>query len=170
MSRESAVGSVIPGNRSTSLKRRQAEHGEAMTSPAITITPGRPIFEAAAIMTDRHVNRLPVVEDGRLVGIVSRADLVRAYVRSDGELEATIREDVILRTLWLDPTHFTVVVEDGVASISGQVERRSTAEMLEQAVGMVPGIVDVRAAVRWSMDDARVTPVANDPVFPYSPH
>jgi CBS domain-containing protein len=141
-----------------------------MTSPAVTITPGQPIHKAAAIMTSRHVNRLPVVEDGRLVGIVSRADLVRAYVRSDDELAQTIREDVIFRSLWLDPVLFTISVADGVVSITGHVERRSTAEMIEHAIRMVPGVVDVRAAVGWSMDDANLKPASHDPVFPYSPH
>jgi CBS domain-containing protein len=143
--------------------------GEAMTAPAITITSGRPIHEAAAIMTARHVNRLPVVDDGRLVGIVSRADLVRAYVRSDDELAATIRQDVILRILWLDPALFTVVVKDGVASISGRVERRSTAEMIEHLVRMVPGVVDVHASVPWSIDDRTLEPSGRDPVFPFGP-
>lgn len=131
---------------------------EAMTAPAITITSNRSIHEAAAIMTARRVNRLPVVDDGRLVGIVSRADLVRAYVRSDAELAATIRQDVILRMMWLDPAMFTVVVKDGVASISGRVERRSTAEMIEHSVRMMPGIVAVHASVTWSMDDNRTEP------------
>jgi CBS domain-containing protein len=142
---------------------------EAMTAPAITITSGRSIHEAAAIMTARHVNRLPVVDEGRLVGIVSRADLVRAYVRSDDELAATIRQDVILRILWLDPALFTVVVKDGVASISGRVERRSTAEMIEHSVRMVPGVVDVYASVPWSIDDRTLEPAGRDPVFPFGP-
>ena len=61
--------------------------GEAMTAPVITIGPDRPVMAAAALMIDRGVNRLPVVDhDGRLVGIVTRADLVRAFVRSDAEL------------------------------------------------------------------------------------
>lgn len=139
----------------------------AMTAPAITITSGRSIQEAAAVMTARRVNRLPVVDDGRLVGIVSRADLVRAYVRSDEELATTIRQDVILRILWLDPALFTVTVTDGVASISGRVERRSTAEMIEHSVRMVPGIVDVHASVAWSMDDKTLEPAGLDPVFPF---
>lgn len=140
---------------------------EAMTSPAVTITSGRPIHEAAAIMTARRVNRLPVVDDGRLVGIISRADLVRAYVRSDDELAATIRNDVIQRILWLDPALFTVVVKDGVASISGRVERRSSAEMMERSAKMVPGIVDVDASVTWSMDDSTLEPAGLDAVFPF---
>jgi CBS-domain-containing membrane protein len=140
-----------------------------MTSPAVTITSGRSIHEAAAIMMARRVNRLPVVDDGRLVGIVSRADLVRAYVRSDDELAATIRQDVILRILWLDPALFTVIVKDGVASIRGRVERRSTAEMIERSVRMVPGVVDVHASVSWSMDDRTLEPAGRDPVFPFGP-
>jgi CBS-domain-containing membrane protein len=156
-------------SRAQLIKLGAVTAADAMTAPAITITPARSIHDAAAIMTNRNVNRLPVVDDGQLVGIVSRSDLVRAYVRSDDELAATIRQDVILRILWLDPTLFTVVVEDGLASIGGHVERRSTAEMIERAVRMVPGIVDVHASVGWSTDDGRLEPVAYDPVFPFGP-
>jgi CBS domain-containing protein len=143
--------------------------GEAMTAPAVTIASGRHIAEAAAVMTTRGVNRLPVVDEGRLVGIVTRADLVRAYVRSDDELAATIRDEVLLRILWLDPAQFTVLVKDGVASIAGRVERRSTAEMIERAMSMVPGIVDVQPDLTWSMDDSREEPSSLDLVFPMSP-
>lgn len=143
--------------------------GQAMTAPAVTIESGRRISEAAALMIARRVNRLPVVDDGRIVGIVTRADLVRAYVRSDDELARTIREDVLLRILWLDPSVFTVVVTDGVASISGRVERRSAAEMVERAVSMVPGIMDVHADVTWELDDSQIEPSSVDPVFPFGP-
>lgn len=129
-----------------------------MTAPAITIEPGRPIGEAARLMTLRNVNRLPVVEDGRLVGIVTRADLVRAYVRTDEELAETIREDVIRRTLWLDPAAFAVEVKDGIASISGHVQRRSTADMVAHATAVVPGILEVEASITWSLDDSKIQP------------
>jgi len=92
---------------------------------------------------------------------------VRAYVRTDDDLAATIRQEVLLKILWLDPELFTVVVKDGVASISGRVERRSTAEMVERSVRMVPGVVDVHASVSWSMDDKAVKPSSLDPVFPF---
>ena len=90
------------------------------------------------------------------------ADLVRAFVRSDEELARTIREDVLLRTLWLDPILFNVTVKDGSASIIGHVERRSTAELIQQVVGMVPGIMTVQAEVAWSFDDSRVETPAID--------
>ena len=151
-------------------KVKASTAGEAMTVPAITIDPDRSIPEAATLMTSRRVNRLPVVEDGRLVGIVSRADLVRAFIRSDDELAQTIREDVLLRVLWLDPTLFTVEVEDGVAAVSGRVERRSTTQMIERCVRLVPGIVGAHVSVEWSMDDSRREPPPVDASgLPYRP-
>jgi CBS domain-containing protein len=141
--------------------------GDAMTSPAITIGPNARIAEAAATMTARRINRLPVVDEGRLVGLVSRADLVRAYVRTDVELEQAVREDVLTRMLWLDPASFTIDVDEGVVTIIGSVERRSLADMVDHAVRMVPGVVDVHVAVTWSFDDSHVQPASVDPAFPF---
>lgn len=142
--------------------------GEAMTAPAVTIQAARAIREAAAVMTGQHVNRLPVTDaDDRLVGIVTRADLVRAYVRTDEELVRTIRQDVLLRVLWIDPDGFEVAVVNGEATVTGFVERRSTAEIIEETIRMIPGIVTVRATVRWSFDDRDLKPAERDAVFPF---
>jgi len=156
--------------REAQAKLAATTAGEAMSSPAVTIGSGRPIREAAALMTERGVNRLPVVDDEHLVGIVTRADLVRAYLRSDEELARAIRNDVILKILWLDPSQFTVDVTDGVASISGRVERRSTAEMIEETVSFVPGLIGVRASVQWSVDDRDVEAPGPDYLSPFSIH
>jgi CBS domain-containing protein len=121
-------------------------------------------------MTNQGVNRLPIVEAGRLVGLVTRADLVRAFVRSDADIAATIRDEVLHRILWLDPAGFTVVVRDGIVAIRGGVERRSTAGAIEHAIAMVPGVVGVEADVRWTLDDRAIEPVSFDPVFPFGPH
>jgi CBS domain-containing protein len=167
--KESGEGAVrhrplarLLGDSRTSRSQLDKVHAtrtaDAMTAPAITIEPGRPISEAARLMTLRKVNRLPVVEDGRLVGIVTRADLVRAYVRSDADLAETIRQDVIRHTLWLDPAAFAVEVKDGIASISGHVQRRSTAGMVAHATAVVPGILEVEASITWSLDDNKIQP------------
>lgn len=141
--------------------------GEAMTAPAIVIGPTRSLAEAAAVMNEHQVNRLPVVEDGRLVGIVARADLVRAYLRTDEDLLRTIQEDVLLRILWLDPATFDVAVRDGEASIRGHVERRSTARIVEETIAMVPGLVSLHAQIGWTLDDRDVRPAVRDAVFPF---
>ena len=74
-----------------------------MTSPAVTITPRRSVADAAELMLEVGIDRLPVVDAGQLVGIVARADLVRAFTRGDEEIELEIRQDVLLAKLWIDP-------------------------------------------------------------------
>ncbi len=142
--------------------------GSAMSSPAITVDGGARLRDAAAIMVDRAINRLPVVEDGRLVGIVSRADLVRAYLRSDRALEATIRDDVIRRELWEDPAAVAVSVTDGVASLSGTVDRRSTADLIARRVAALEGVVAVESSLAWRLDDAEIAAPQHDFVSPFT--
>src|SRR5438093_4867477 len=75
--------------------------GEAMTSPPITIGRKQTMAQAARLMIEQAVNRLPVVSNGEPVGIVSRGDLVRAFVRSDEEIAREIADDVLRHTLWI---------------------------------------------------------------------
>jgi CBS domain-containing protein len=127
--------------------------GEAMTSPAITIEPGRPVSEAAKLMLERQVNRLPVVLEGKLLGIVTRADLVRAFNRPDEEILREISEDVLLRTLWISPDRVTISVEGGEVSLAGEMENRTQAELAVAYVSRVPGVVDVHSDLTWQVDD-----------------
>jgi CBS domain-containing protein len=143
--------------------------GEAMTTPAITIDASRSVHQAASVMIERRVNRLPVVDAGRLVGIVTRADLVRSFVRSDAQLAQSIREDVLLKALWIDPERFVVEVEDGVVTIRGGVDRRSTAAMIVHMVEMVPGVVGVSAEIAWTIDDRDIHAPAPDYFSPKGP-
>lgn len=141
------------------LRRRAATTAaEAMSAPAITITPDRPVREAASVMVDRKINRLPVVSDGRLVGIITRSDMVRAYLRLDDEILGAVRADVIRRTLWLDPSGFEVTVEDGIVRIGGLVDRRSTAGILEKLIALVDGVVEVQSTLTWELDDSHLQP------------
>jgi len=123
---------------------------EAMTSPARTIGPERPVAEAAKRMLEEAVNRFPVVdEDGRLIGIVTRADLVRAFVRPDDEIAHEIREDVILKTLWIAPEALDVRVDKGAVRIGGHVESKSDADLIEAFAKRVPGTVSVESHLSW---------------------
>lgn len=136
------------------LRRRAATTAEqAMTSPAVTIDEDRPLREAAALMVDRGINRLPVLADGRLVGMLSRSDLVRAYLRLDDDIEHAVRDEVLQHTMWLDPNSFDIEVRDGTVRIWGQVDRRSTARILEKLIGLVDGVLAVEALLDWESDD-----------------
>jgi len=124
--------------------------GTAMTAPAVTIGPGRSVAEAASLMLDRGVNRLPVVDaDEKLVGIVTRADLVRAFVRDDSVIEREIRDDVLLRTLWESPGRFNVRVRRGEVLLAGKVNDAHAAGALVRFVEGVPGVVSVRTRITW---------------------
>jgi CBS domain-containing protein len=122
--------------------------GEAMSAPAITIGPGRPVHEAAAVMVAESINRLPVVEDEELVGILTRADVVRAFTRTDAEIADEIREEVLRRTLWLEPGKVSMDVVDGAVRLEGEVESEADAELLPVFVARIPGVVSVRTRVR----------------------
>lgn len=119
--------------------------GEAMSAPALTIAATRPVHEAARRMTTEGVSRLPVIEDGELVGILTRADIVRAFARDDGELATEIREDILKRAFWVEPGSVTVNVVDGSVTLVGEVETEADSETLPIVVSRVPGVVGVHA-------------------------
>jgi CBS domain-containing protein len=119
--------------------------GDAMSSPPVTISPIRPLREAANRMLDEGVNRLPVVdENGSLVGLVTRGDLVRAFVRSDEEIKEEIETDVLVRIMWIDrPDTVKVTVKGGVVTLEGELESESDIQLTTRFVERVPGVVAV---------------------------
>jgi CBS domain-containing protein len=136
-------------------KIRARTAGEAMTAPALTVRPTQHASDVARLMVDYTINRVPVVAGDRLVGIVSRADLVRAFTRSDEEIEREIREDVLLEIMLLAPGDVDVSVEKGRVVMSGRLTTREDAEILERCVRRVPGVLDVEADLHWSPGDSR---------------
>ncbi len=130
--------------------------GDAMSAPAVTIEPSAQVGRAAGAMLDKRVNRLPVVAgDGKLVGIVTRADLVRAFARSDADIAREVRDDVLLHTLWIEPDAVEVTVDDGVVRLIGTVENKETAEMVPRFVQRVPGVVSVESEVAYKDEPGR---------------
>ena len=127
--------------------------GEVMTSPAVTIAPYRNLATAAGIMLDNRVNRLPVVSDGELVGIVTRADLVRAFARSDAEVLQEIRQDVLGRQMLLADYAVDVEVDAGDVVLSGEMGRRSQVELIPRLVARVAGVVGIENKLTWREDD-----------------
>jgi CBS domain-containing protein len=148
---------------------------DLMTAPAVTIAPDASAGAGARLMHQHQVKRLPVVDgDGRLVGIVSRRDLLATYLRTDDEIRAEIRDDVLLGDLLIGPSEVTATVHDGVVTLAGTVDQRSTARIVERLVRGVAGVVDVVGRLRWQYDDredlrrhyvfdAEVRPLAHRP-------
>jgi CBS domain-containing protein len=140
----------------TEAKAAARTAGEAMTAPAVTISPAMPVTSAAAWMVESGINRLPVVQREALVGIITRHDLVRVFARSDAEIEQEIRDDALAGTAWPDSIH--VVVRDGEVTLRGQADSIGEAEMLPLQVRHVLGVVAVDAELQ-AWDASREEPV-----------
>lgn len=153
--------------RATLAKVTAVAARDAMTAPAITIAADRPVREAADLMVERRVNRLPVVDAaGVLVGIVTRADIVRGFVRPDEELARVIRDEILVKALWLDPHEIEVKVSHGNVELRGMMDRRSTAEVLAHLAAQVDGVVSVASELTWRFDDSRLEADKPELLFP----
>ena len=127
---------------------------DLMTAPAVTVAPDAPVVVAVKRIETERVKRLPVVDgDGRLVGIVSRRDLLRMHVRPDPVIRSEIVDDVLRRTLRIDPVAVQVDVAGGVVTLAGVVDRRSTADLAVRLAASVPGVVDVIDKLARQRDD-----------------
>jgi CBS domain-containing protein len=119
--------------------------GRLMTSPAITIHPDASVAVAARVMQDRWIKRLPVIsDDGLLIGVVTRSDVLSVYERPDGDILGEILADVIAAEFGLDASAFEVTVISGIVEIAGQVDQPGMALELLARVRHVEGVVAVR--------------------------
>lgn len=133
--------------------------GELMNSPAITVGADTPLPQAAALLARHSVKRLPVVDPaGRLIGILSRKDVLRAFLRADREIAHEIEQDVLVRAMSIAPGAVSVLVRDGVVVLRGQVERKSMVAVTAALAGRVDGVVAVVNEMTFAMDDTDLRP------------
>ncbi|MFG2030745.1 CBS domain-containing protein [Streptomyces sp. NPDC048825] len=151
-----AAAHLLPAERA---KARGLTAEGLMTSPAVTARPQWSVVEAARAMARHHVKRLPVVDDaGRLVGIISRTDLLRVFLRRDLTIGEEITTDILTRTLGLSPGTVTVHVTDGRVTLSGTVPQESLIPIAVRLSESVDGVVDVTNHLRPETDTTVDTP------------
>jgi CBS domain-containing protein len=137
------VGGILHPREQAKAAGLTAE--DPMTRPPVTVGPHDFVSHAARLMYARRVKRLPVVDgDGRLIGIVSRADALSVYARPDEDIRQHIIERVMLDTLLTDPARFTVTVKDGIATVAGIPENAIVGHDMIEEIRHVEGIVAVR--------------------------
>ncbi|HEX6579304.1 MAG TPA: CBS domain-containing protein [Actinomycetota bacterium] len=141
---------------------------ELMSSPVETIDPEAPLARAARLLHDRRVKRLPVVDaNGKVVGIVSRADLLKVFLRPDREIRDEI-EDTLAKVAF-EPGPVRVTVVDGAATLQGQVELRSQIPVIVGIARAVDGVVDVAPRLSHEVDDVTPSLELLTPWGPYTP-
>lgn len=129
---------------------------ELMTSPAVTIGPDATLAEAARLMVNERVKRLPVVTaSGDLIGIVSRADLVEAFLRPDQAIAREIEKEIADRILLTEQGTVEVRVTDGVVTLTGHLDRYSSTEIAERLTRSVDGVIDVSNKLTYRTDESK---------------
>ncbi|SDI14669.1 BON domain-containing protein [Actinokineospora alba] len=137
------------------LKSKGNTAADIMTSPAVTVGEDEPLTVAARRMAEKRLRRVFVVDTmGRVVGVLSRRDVLGTFLRDDEDVRADIERQVLAKGMWLIPGTVTVKVHDGIATLYGTLEHRSTAEVARVLTGAVSGVVGVRSNLRYEIDDA----------------
>jgi CBS domain-containing protein len=132
---------------------------DLMTKPPVTIGADEPVTSAARLMFDQRVKRLPVVsDDGTLIGIVTRTDVLSVYSRPDAEIQRRVTQDLILGTFLCDPYAFTVTVKDGIVTIEGTPETSLVGNHMIAAIRHMEGVVAVRDRLSFPRLDSPYLP------------
>jgi CBS domain-containing protein len=117
---------------------------DVMSTPPVTIGPFDLVSHAAHLMYDHGLTCLPVVEQGRLAGMITRADVLSVFGRPDADIRSEIVRKVLLGYVLVDPVRFTVTVQDGVVTLKGEPETAEIGHDLVTSVRQLEGVVAVR--------------------------
>jgi CBS domain-containing protein len=136
-----------------------------MTTPVTTIGPRASVAHAARCMREHGLGWLPVVEeDGRVVGVLGRSDLLRVFSRPDREIRAEVVDEVLGRILFVDPGRIAVDVDHGVVTLAGQLDLRADAVVAVRLVERIEGVVAVVDRLTYRYDerlaDTNIAPLA----------
>ncbi|MEV7202511.1 CBS domain-containing protein [Streptomyces griseoluteus] len=138
-----APGPALLGRRDAA-KAEALTAAELMSSPAVTVHAEAPLAQAARIMAQNGVRRLPVVgDDGLLAGVVSRTDLLKVFLRSDADIAEEVRHEVVSHLFRPPASTVHVEVNDGVVTFVGQVRDTSLVPIAAGLTRAVDGVVDV---------------------------
>ncbi|WP_163507170.1 CBS domain-containing protein [Fodinicola acaciae] len=151
-----AEGDLIPRREKRRRHRRPSEPAvvrtaaDLMTTPVDTITADVSYAAAARELCRTGRRRLFVTDDeNRLIGVLSRGDLLRLYDRTDEDVRANVLHEVFERTLWADLRDVHVAVVDGLVTLEGHLDRESEVEIAGRLTAAVPGVVAVRNKLRY---------------------
>lgn len=144
----------------TFIKTHSRSVRDVMTRQVIVAAPDTPLREIAVMLERNHIKRIPIIDDGALIGLVSRADLVRALACS--EQDVAPRDDAALNDAitaclaiepWASTAYINITVRSGVVEVNGMVETEIQRDAVIVAIEIIPGVVAV-------IDRMRMRPVS----------
>lgn len=142
--------------RGARIKASARTAADLMTTPVVEVMRGTAIVAAARRMDEEKVKRLPVVDElGRLVGMVSRSDLLKVHLRSDDDIRADVQSNVVEPIILDGGIAVRTDVIGGVVTFTGQVDRWSTADIAGRLTRLIPGVVEVVNEFDFQYDDRK---------------
>jgi CBS domain-containing protein len=159
LKQEQEPGEPVPrlrgrAGRAQLAKARGTTAADFMSTPVSTVLPGASLRTAARLLHRRGFRHLPVVDhDGRVVGMITRRDLLGVFLRPDWVLAGEINAKVLHATFNVPADAVTVEVHEGVARLSGRLPWHSTAGEIVERVREVDGVVAVDEHLTWAHDD-----------------
>lgn len=144
------------GARAAHARARSRTAGQLMTSPAVTVGVHQNVTEAVRLMAASKVDRLPVVDEaGRLIGLVTRSDLLKVFLRSDDEIRAELITEVLVRVMGLDPNAVEATVRAGVVTLDGRLPLRDQVPLTARLASRIDGVVAVVDRLEYLEDDTK---------------
>ncbi|MEW2402874.1 CBS domain-containing protein [Streptomyces sp. NPDC046862] len=140
--------------RATAARAHATTAAELMSTPAITVHPEQLVPDAARMLERHGIERLPVVdEEDRLIGIATRRDLLRVFLRTDEEIRRQVTDEIVVGTAHLPPRTLVVSVRDGVVTLEGRLEHRSDVPVVVLSTWRIEGVVGVVDSLTFRVDD-----------------
>ncbi|WUH89510.1 CBS domain-containing protein [Streptomyces sp. NBC_00433] len=153
---------VRPASRRVAVKAEATTAGQLMSTPPVTVHADDSIAFSARTMAQHRVERLPVLdEEDRLVGIVTRRDVLQVFLRPDADIREDVIQEVLVHTLWLTPQAADVTVHDGVVTLDGTLERDSDVSIAGKATARIDGVVAVDNRLTGRLDDSSLRAVSS---------
>ncbi|MER7989229.1 CBS domain-containing protein [Streptomyces noursei] len=134
LARARRMGESAPGRSAQAL----------MSAPARTVRADDSVVRAARLMSSYGIERLPVVdEEARLVGMLTRRDVLRLFARADGEIRDEVIDEIVVRLMWLTPERVEVSVRDGVVSLAGCLDSSGQVAAVVWTTRQIDGVTAV---------------------------
>ncbi|MDS1271873.1 CBS domain-containing protein [Lipingzhangella sp. LS1_29] len=142
------------GSSSPQTKAQAHTAREVMTTDVVTVSPEDTVVFAARMIDRYDVRQLPVLDEhAHLVGLVSRRDLLRVFVRPDEDIRQDLESVLATAPPWLDTDRLSYSVEDGMVTLEGVLEQRSHCVTVTQMVRTVDGLVGIQDRLTWITED-----------------
>jgi len=146
-----ALGGTVPETLRSLPHQRERSRvsgitaAELMTRPPVTIGPDAAVTHAARLMYNKRVKRLPVVDDdGTLIGIVARSDVLSVYSKPDEQVREEVTAELSRGGFLASPGTVSVIVKDGIVTLAGRPETTEAVHDIVAAVRHMEGVVAVR--------------------------